>query len=61
MHGVKPAVLNPKTGEELEGKDVEGVLAFKRPWPSLTRTVWGDHNRYLDVYLKPYKASNAQR
>ncbi|CAM9163023.1 unnamed protein product [Ascophyllum nodosum] len=56
--GIEPAVLNPQTGEELEGSDVEGVLAFKRPWPSLTRTVWGDHNRYLEVYLNPYKASN---
>lgn len=51
----QPAVLNAQTGEELTGPEVEGVLAFKRPWPSLTRTVYGDHQRYLDVYLRPYK------
>lgn len=48
-------MLNPQTGEELMGNDVEGVMAFKRPWPSLARTVYGDHKRYLDVYLNPYK------
>lgn len=51
----QPVVLNAQSGEELSGNDVEGVLAFKRPWPSLTRTVYGDHQRYLDVYLRPYK------
>lgn len=51
----QPAVLNAQTGEEILGNDVEGVLAFKRPWPSLARTVYGDHKRYLDVYLNPYK------
>lgn len=52
---VQPAVLNAQTGEEVTGNDVEGVLAFKRPWPSLARTVYGDHKRYMDVYLNPYK------
>lgn len=52
---LQPAVLNAQTGEEVVGNDVEGVLAFKRPWPSLARTVYGDHKRYLDVYLNPYK------
>ncbi|CAM9250579.1 unnamed protein product [Ectocarpus fasciculatus] len=53
--GIEPAVLNAQTGEEVTGNDVEGVLAFKRPWPSLARTVYGDHKRYMDVYLNPYK------
>lgn len=53
----QPAVLNAQTGEEVTGTEVEGVLAFRRPWPSLARTVHGDHQRYLDVYLRPYKAS----
>ncbi|CAN0364255.1 unnamed protein product, partial [Discosporangium mesarthrocarpum] len=51
---IQPAVLNPQTGEEMKGNGVEGVLCFKQPWPSLARTVQGDHNRYLDVYLRPY-------
>jgi hypothetical protein len=30
-------------------------LAFKQPWPSLARTVWGAHQRYMDTYLNVYK------
>jgi acetyl-CoA synthetase len=33
---------------------VEGVLCIKRPWPSAARTVYGDHDRYLSVYTRPY-------
>lgn len=35
------------SGKELEGPNVSGVLAFKRPWPGMARTVYGDHPRYL--------------
>ncbi|KXS17871.1 acetyl CoA synthetase [Gonapodya prolifera JEL478] len=53
--GIEPAILDPTTGQELKGNDVTGVLCLKRPWPSMARTVFGDHSRYLDVYMKPYK------
>ncbi|KAI5293867.1 Acetyl-coenzyme A synthetase 2-like, mitochondrial [Ascosphaera acerosa] len=53
--GIEPAIIDPVSGEELEGNDVEGVLAFKQPWPSMARTVWGAHKRYLDTYLTVYK------
>jgi len=53
--GIEPAIIDPVSGEEIEGNDVEGVLAFKQPWPSMTRTVWGDHKRYRDTYLNVYK------
>lgn len=53
--GVEPAILDPQTGSELSGNDVEGVLAIKRPWPGIARTVQGDHARYLSVYMAPYK------
>ena len=33
---------------------MEGVLCIKRPWPSAARTVYGDHDRYLSVYTRPY-------
>lgn len=36
----------------LEGNEVEGVLAAKKPWPSIARTVFGDHKRYLETYMK---------
>lgn len=52
--GIDTAILDPQSGKELVGNGVEGVLAIKKPWPSIARTVLGDHKRYLDTYLKPY-------
>ena len=53
-YGIEFAILNPATGAELSGNDVEGVLCLKKPWPGIARTVHGDHDRYLNVYMKPY-------
>ena len=53
-YGIDFAVLDAATGKELEGNDVEGVLAIKKVWPSVARTVFGDHDRYLNVYTRPY-------
>ncbi|CDS05202.1 Putative Acetyl-coenzyme A synthetase [Lichtheimia ramosa] len=53
--GIKPAILDPVSGEELKGNDVTGVLAIAQPWPSMARTVYNNHHRYLDTYLYPYK------
>ncbi|KAJ7084911.1 hypothetical protein B0H15DRAFT_1023689 [Mycena belliarum] len=52
--GHTAAILDPMTGAELEGNSVEGVLALKTPWPSIARTIWQDHARYLETYMKPY-------
>lgn len=53
--GIEPAIIDPISGREVTGNDVEGVLAIKKPWPSMARTVWGDHKRYMDTYLNQYK------
>lgn len=53
--GIEPAIIDPVSGEELHGNNVEGVLAFKQSWPSIARTVYGSHKRYLDTYLHVYK------
>ncbi|KAF9951656.1 acetyl-CoA synthetase [Mortierella alpina] len=52
--GVDLAILDPVSGKELIGNDVTGVLAVKSAWPSIARTIYGNHYRYLDTYLKPY-------
>ncbi|KAJ7264081.1 acetate--CoA ligase [Mycena haematopus] len=52
--GHSPAILDPMSGKELTGNSVEGVLALKTPWPSIARTIWQDHARYLETYMKPY-------
>lgn len=30
-------------------------MAIKKPWPSMARTVWSSHSRYMDTYLNVYK------
>jgi len=52
--GIDPAIIDPVSGEEIKGNDVEGVLAFRKPWPSMARTVWGAHKRYMETYLSVY-------
>jgi acetyl-CoA synthetase len=52
--GIEPAIIDPVSGKEVLGNDVEGVLAFKKPWPSMARTVWKAHKRYMDTYLNVY-------
>ena len=53
-YGIEFAVLDPASGKELVGANVEGVLCIKSPWPSMARTVYGDHDRFLNVYTRPY-------
>ena len=52
--GVRPAVLEPETGKTLEGNGVEGVLAIADSWPAQMRTVWGDHQRFMETYFQQY-------
>lgn len=54
FYGIQFAVLESTTGKEIQGNNVEGVLAIKAPWPAMARTVYGDHDRYLKTYLKVY-------
>ncbi|OBZ86091.1 Acetyl-coenzyme A synthetase [Choanephora cucurbitarum] len=53
--GINPVILDPVSGKELEGNNVSGVLAISQPWPSIARSVYNNHHRYLDTYLKPYR------
>ncbi|KAH0565223.1 hypothetical protein GP486_001384 [Trichoglossum hirsutum] len=53
--GIDAAIVDPGSGAELHGNNVEGVLVIKKPWPSMARTVWGAHKRYMDTYLNVYE------
>ena len=53
--GINPVIIDPKTGQELTGNNVEGVLAFKDSWPSQMRTVYGDHDRFIKTYFSDFK------
>ncbi|MGB5645589.1 MAG: acetate--CoA ligase [Muriicola sp.] len=52
--GIQPALMD-EHGEELMGNQVEGRLCIKFPWPSMARTIWGDHKRYYETYFSAYK------
>jgi len=61
--GINPAILDARgnriddglvPGDQAEFRKIEGVLAIAYPWPSLARTIWRDHKRYLETYMKPY-------
>ena len=53
--GIKPVIMDPKTGQKLFGNNVEGVLAFEDSWPSQMRTVFGDHERFIKTYFSDFK------
>jgi acetyl-CoA synthetase len=41
-------------GEELAPNDSQGILCIRQPWPGMARTIYGDHKRFLDTYMKPF-------
>ena len=51
--GVLPELVDDD-GNVLEGNNVEGNLVMKRPWPSIMRTVYGDHKRFFDTYFSRF-------
>ena len=51
--GVLPEIVDDN-GNVLEGNNVEGNLVMQRPWPSIMRTVYGDHKRFFDTYFSRF-------
>lgn len=51
--GIQPALMD-ENAEEISGNQVDGRLCIKFPWPSMARTIWGDHQRYKDTYFSAY-------
>jgi len=51
--GIQPLLVDSE-GRELEGA-TEGNLCIKHPWPGQMRTVYGDHDRFIQTYFSTYK------
>ena len=51
--GVQPCLVDDQ-GKEIEGNDVAGNLCLKFPWPGIMRTVYGDHERFVQTYFATY-------
>ncbi|WP_419211031.1 acetate--CoA ligase [Maribacter sp. X9] len=52
--GIQPALMD-ENANEIKGNQVDGRLCIKFPWPSIARTIWGNHDRYRDTYFSAYK------
>ena len=50
--GIKPSIVD-KDNQEIEGPG-EGSLCIDASWPGQMRTVYGDHERFIDTYFKQY-------
>ena len=50
--GIQPVLLDGN-GKEIHGPG-EGLLMIKTSWPSQLRSVYGDHNRFIETYFKPF-------
>ncbi|XP_068457938.1 acetyl-coenzyme A synthetase 2-like, mitochondrial [Clinocottus analis] len=51
--GIQPELMGEK-GERLAGNGVGGALCISQPWPGMARGIYGDQQRFLDAYFKPY-------
>ena len=50
--GVQPVLLDAES-QEIDGPG-EGLLMIKASWPSQIRTIYGDHQRFVETYFRPY-------
>ncbi|XP_010834910.1 PREDICTED: acetyl-coenzyme A synthetase 2-like, mitochondrial [Bison bison bison] len=53
LFGIVPVLMDEK-GNVLEGGDVSGALCLSQAWPGMARTIYGDHQRFLDAYFETY-------
>jgi len=53
LDGIVPVLLTEK-GELIKEIEATGLLCINTPWPSMARTIWGDHSRFIETYFKTY-------
>jgi acetyl-CoA synthetase len=53
LPGVQPCLMD-ENGKEIKTNQVDGRLCIKYPWPSMARTIWGNHQRYKETYFSAY-------
>ena len=52
--GCDPVLLDDE-GNEITGNPAAGNLAMKQPWPSMMRTLYGNHERFYETYFSMFK------
>jgi acetyl-CoA synthetase len=53
LPGVQPLIVDGE-GNELQG-EATGNLCLRAPWPGMMRTVYGDHQRFVQTYFSAFK------
>ncbi|MEY2924999.1 MAG: acetate--CoA ligase, partial [Bacteroidota bacterium] len=53
LPGIQPCLVD-ENGLEIAETEAEGRLCIKFPWPSMARTIYGDHKRYKDTYFSTF-------
>ena len=51
--GIQPIILS-ESGDNISEDEKVGKLCISFPWPSMARTIWGDHNRYINTYFSTF-------
>ncbi|MGB1449904.1 MAG: acetate--CoA ligase [Flavobacteriaceae bacterium] len=54
MPGVQAALVDEK-GKAITDREAEGILTINYPWPSIARTIYGNHQRYKEVYFSAFE------
>ena len=52
--GIQPIILS-ESGVEITKYEKVGKLCISFPWPSMARTIWGDHKRFTNTYFSAFK------
>ncbi len=54
LPGIQPSLMDEK-GNEITGNPAKGRLCIKFPWPSIARTIYGDHDRFKETYFSTFQ------
>jgi acetyl-CoA synthetase len=52
--GIVPGIIDTTSNELITDTEASGALVITRSWPGQMRTVYGDHQRFIDTYFKTY-------
>ena len=50
LMGIQPMIVD-ENGKQLNNNSVEGNLCISFPWPGIARSIWGDHDRFVQNYF----------
>lgn len=54
LMGIQPVIVDDQ-GKLLLNNSVEGNLCISYPWPGMARTIWGDHDRFVETYFSTFR------